>query len=318
MALAILCSGQGRQHPGHVRPDRRRAGSRGPVCACGDIARRHAIPAISSGPKPTKPCISNRVGQLLCTLQALAAAAALRDATARPLIVAGYSVGEVAAWGVAGLLSATDTLDLVARRAEAMDAATHPGDGLCSFAGSPATTSTGCASATRPRSPSSIPAMLSSSAEAARRCRRSRTKRRRCTPQGLSICRSRLPPIPDGSPAPLQRFGRVLRLISADVPAGCRHAHPERHRRRSGHLGRGRARQAGRADIANGAVGKLPARLHRSGRHGLSGTRTGACVERNGSGSLARRSDAIAGRFQDPSGRPRLAGASRQQLTRTQ
>ena len=46
------------------------------------------------------------------------------------LIVAGYSVGEVAAWGVAGLLGATDTLDLVARRAEAMDAASPPGDGL--------------------------------------------------------------------------------------------------------------------------------------------------------------------------------------------
>lgn len=46
------------------------------------------------------------------------------------IIVAGYSVGEVAAWGVAGLFGMTDTLDLVARRAEAMDAASLPGDGL--------------------------------------------------------------------------------------------------------------------------------------------------------------------------------------------
>jgi [acyl-carrier-protein] S-malonyltransferase len=46
------------------------------------------------------------------------------------MIVAGYSVGEVAAWGVGSLLSPTNTLDLVARRAEAMDAATQPGDGL--------------------------------------------------------------------------------------------------------------------------------------------------------------------------------------------
>jgi [acyl-carrier-protein] S-malonyltransferase len=46
------------------------------------------------------------------------------------LIVAGYSIGEVAAWGVAGLLGMTDTLDLVAKRAEAMDAAASPGEGL--------------------------------------------------------------------------------------------------------------------------------------------------------------------------------------------
>jgi [acyl-carrier-protein] S-malonyltransferase len=46
------------------------------------------------------------------------------------IIAAGYSVGEVAAWGVGGLLSAADTLDLVASRADVMDAATQPGDGL--------------------------------------------------------------------------------------------------------------------------------------------------------------------------------------------
>jgi [acyl-carrier-protein] S-malonyltransferase len=72
----------------------------------------------------------NRVGQILCTLQALAATAALRDAWSHRLLVAGYSVGEVAAWSVAGLGDAAITLDLVARRAEAMDAASMPGDCL--------------------------------------------------------------------------------------------------------------------------------------------------------------------------------------------
>lgn len=72
----------------------------------------------------------NRAGQILCTVQALAAAAALRDVLPGRRILAGYSVGEVAAWGVGGLFGATDTLDLVARRAETMDAATQPGDGL--------------------------------------------------------------------------------------------------------------------------------------------------------------------------------------------
>ena len=72
----------------------------------------------------------NRIGQILCTAQPLAAMAALGDAAPRRFMIAGYSVGEVAAWGVAGLLGPTATLDLVARRAEAMDAASAPGDGL--------------------------------------------------------------------------------------------------------------------------------------------------------------------------------------------
>jgi [acyl-carrier-protein] S-malonyltransferase len=72
----------------------------------------------------------NRVGQILCALQALAAAAALREQMPARFIVAGYSVGEMAAWGVAGRLGMTDALDLVAGRAEVMDAATPPGDGM--------------------------------------------------------------------------------------------------------------------------------------------------------------------------------------------
>jgi [acyl-carrier-protein] S-malonyltransferase len=72
----------------------------------------------------------NRVGQILCTLQALAATATLRNGWPPRLIIAGYSVGEVAAWSVAGFIDATIALDLVARRAEAMDAAGMSGDGL--------------------------------------------------------------------------------------------------------------------------------------------------------------------------------------------
>ena len=129
MSLAILCSGQGRQHPdmfaltgdapeaaGLFAHAATLLGGRDPR----EIVRTDTSEALHH----------NRVGQILCTLQALAAAAALRDAMPDRLIVAGYSVGEVAAWGVAGLLSMTDTLDLVARRAEAMDAAASPGEGL--------------------------------------------------------------------------------------------------------------------------------------------------------------------------------------------
>ena len=72
----------------------------------------------------------DRAGQILCTLQALAAAAALGDVMPDRIVVAGYSVGELAAWGVAGRLGPIETLDLAAFRAEAMDAVSQPGDGL--------------------------------------------------------------------------------------------------------------------------------------------------------------------------------------------
>jgi [acyl-carrier-protein] S-malonyltransferase len=129
MALAILCSGQGRQHPDMfaLTGDAPEAGGLFGQAAGllggkdpRDFVRNEVIEALHC----------NRTGQILCTLQSLAAAAALRDAMPDRIIVAGYSVGEVAAWGVGGLLDAVDTLDLVASRAEVMDAATRPGDGL--------------------------------------------------------------------------------------------------------------------------------------------------------------------------------------------
>ena len=47
---------------------------------------------------------ADKVGQILCCTQAMAAWAVLSAKVPRPLVVAGYSVGELAAWGVAGLL----------------------------------------------------------------------------------------------------------------------------------------------------------------------------------------------------------------------
>jgi [acyl-carrier-protein] S-malonyltransferase len=129
MALAILCSGQGWQRPGMF------ALTGDAPQAAGLFAHATALlggrdPRELVRTETSEALHHNRVGQMLCTLQALAAAVALKDALPERLIVAGYSVGEVAAWGVAGLLGMTDTLDLVAQRAEAMDAATPPGDGM--------------------------------------------------------------------------------------------------------------------------------------------------------------------------------------------
>ncbi|MDH2347598.1 acyltransferase domain-containing protein [Bradyrhizobium sp. SSUT77] len=129
MTLAILCSGQGGQH-------------RDMFALTGDAPEAaqlfaHATTLLGGRDprdfvrgEPDEALHRNRAGQILCTLQPLAAACALADVIPRSVIIAGYSVGEVAAWGVGGLFDATATLDLVARRAEAMDAATRAGDGL--------------------------------------------------------------------------------------------------------------------------------------------------------------------------------------------
>lgn len=128
MALVILCSGQGRQHPEMFALT-----GGAPEAA---HLFEHAGKLLGKDPRDfvrtetSEVLHRNRASQILCTLQALAAAAVLENALPGRIIIAGYSVGELAAWGIGGLLNANETLDLVARRAEAMDAATQPGEGL--------------------------------------------------------------------------------------------------------------------------------------------------------------------------------------------
>jgi [acyl-carrier-protein] S-malonyltransferase len=129
MTLAILCSGQGPQH-------RDMFALTGEVPEATNLFARAATLLGGHDPRAIvqadydEAIHQNRIGQILCTLQALAATAALRSDWPPRLTVAGYSVGEVAAWSVAGVMDATIALDLVARRAEAMDAASVSGDGL--------------------------------------------------------------------------------------------------------------------------------------------------------------------------------------------
>jgi len=133
MTLAILLSGQGGQHPGmfDLTADRPEAqaifaaampllGGRDPR----DIAR-------TGGDE----LHANRKGQILCCVAALAAWSALGSARPARAIVAGYSIGDLAAWGVAGRFEPDVVLTLAARRAEAMDAATGQGFGLAGIRG---------------------------------------------------------------------------------------------------------------------------------------------------------------------------------------
>jgi len=122
MTLALLCSGQGRQGPGMFDA----IGDGAPARAIMDVAER--MLGCDLADLRGDALQANRTAQILCVARSLAAAASL-DLPAS-LMVAGYSVGEMAAWGIAGCWSAEETLRLTGGRAELMDAASSKDDGL--------------------------------------------------------------------------------------------------------------------------------------------------------------------------------------------
>ena len=122
MTFAFLCAGQGRQNRG-MFDIFEGANAADPIFAAatallGQDPRRSVADATDDA------LHANRAGQLLCVTGALAAAACLAPAR---LIVTGYSVGEMAAWGAVGVWDAETTLRLTARRAELMDMADSGG-----------------------------------------------------------------------------------------------------------------------------------------------------------------------------------------------
>ena len=133
MTLALLCSGQGLQHPEMFRL----VGDLAPAAPVFERARQllGRDPRELVRTESTEVLRLDRIAQILCVSQALAAATCLRPLWPEKLLIAGYSVGELAAWGVAGLLDTESTLELAATRARLMDAASHPGDGLLSVRG---------------------------------------------------------------------------------------------------------------------------------------------------------------------------------------
>ncbi|WP_255696678.1 ACP S-malonyltransferase [Paralcaligenes sp. KSB-10] len=118
--LAILCPGQGGQHP-HMfdlaKTDTRVEG-----------LLEHWLPEVVCG-MPLQEILddhellfSNRIAQPLIVAAELAVWEAIKLSIPPPALVAGYSVGEVASYGVAGALSADETIGLAAFRARCMDA----------------------------------------------------------------------------------------------------------------------------------------------------------------------------------------------------
>ncbi|MES0041802.1 acyltransferase domain-containing protein [Mesorhizobium sp. M0091] len=135
MTVALLCSGQGMQHREMFRLTAGLPAADGVFSVAGEV--------LGSDPRIFVQRVSDaslnvsQTAQILCVTQALAAATVIGSALTRRVIVAGYSVGEVAAWGIAGLLTPRASLELAKIRAEIMDSASHPDDGLGFLRGLP-------------------------------------------------------------------------------------------------------------------------------------------------------------------------------------
>jgi [acyl-carrier-protein] S-malonyltransferase len=106
--LLLLCPGQGGQHAGMFDLARLDPGARAFLDGC-------ALPATPDA------LFDNRVAQPAIVCATLAMWQALQARLPAPQLVAGYSIGELAAYGVAGALN--NTVALAKARAALMDAA---------------------------------------------------------------------------------------------------------------------------------------------------------------------------------------------------
>ncbi len=131
--VAILCSGQGRQH----------AAMFDLAANCAEAEPIFAVAAGILGQDPRRfvqqaapaDLFSNLSGQILCCTQALAVCAALGTSRPARAVIAGYSVGELAAWGCAGAVNGPSTLSLAQCRATLMDSAAPSDGGLAAVVG---------------------------------------------------------------------------------------------------------------------------------------------------------------------------------------
>ena len=132
--VAILCSGQGTQHAGMFDLVAQ-APEAGPILEAAREVLDGADPREFVREADAATLFSNRAGQILCCTQALAAWATVRPCIPGAVVIAGYSVGELAAWGCAGLLEPAEVLRLAVARAAAMDAAGGDRAGLAAIIG---------------------------------------------------------------------------------------------------------------------------------------------------------------------------------------
>jgi [acyl-carrier-protein] S-malonyltransferase len=123
--LLLLCPGQGGQNDTMFDIARTDAGAARLLDACGLSA---ADP---------RTMFDNRVAQPAIVGATLAMWEALKRRVPAPALVAGYSIGELSAWGVAGGIDPVDAVGLAATRAGLMTAAVTEPQALAAISGMP-------------------------------------------------------------------------------------------------------------------------------------------------------------------------------------
>ena len=136
--LAILCPGQGGQGPAMFDLARSDAG----VCAGLEAWLRGASGPVAQSPLPEllahpSAMFDNRCAQPLVVAATLAAWTLLAGRLPRPAMVAGYSVGEISAYAVAGVLPVDQAVAVASQRAAIMsEAAARSGEqGMAALSG---------------------------------------------------------------------------------------------------------------------------------------------------------------------------------------
>jgi len=136
--LAILCPGQGAQHPAMFEMARLDPAARELLDAW------FADPALGATLQAGlgEERFTNRIAQPAIVAATLAVWRALQDTIATPALVAGYSIGELSAYGVAGALAPEDVIKLAIERARVMDACVVDGaaQGMVALSGMPSAT----------------------------------------------------------------------------------------------------------------------------------------------------------------------------------
>ncbi|PZS71097.1 malonate decarboxylase subunit epsilon [Stenotrophomonas maltophilia] len=125
MSLALLCPGQGAQHAAMFDRVRELPAARDVLASASAVLGRDVFAAAADQAR-----FDNALAQPLLCAATLAHWQGLRDALPTPLLVAGYSIGELAAHAIAGSVDAATCLALATRRAQLMDSASPADAGL--------------------------------------------------------------------------------------------------------------------------------------------------------------------------------------------
>lgn len=125
MSLTLLCPGQGAQHAAMFDRVRDLAAARPVLDATSELLGRDVFAAAAADDR-----FDNVRAQPLLCAASLAHWQGLREVLPTPTVIAGYSIGELAAHAIAGGVDAATCLALAAQRALLMDSASPADAGL--------------------------------------------------------------------------------------------------------------------------------------------------------------------------------------------